>query len=167
LTLDTIWKRTAGISEHFMVAELSGKVDRIVVESQLRFLREYLSDLAEYESIPLPVYRKNKKDQRFVERTLHLACECCMDAAAHVISRMGYREPRDNKDLFQILSENNVLSESVSGAMIKMSQFRNIVVHDYTRIDPAIIVGILRENLVDFKRFAAEVIRFMDTLPAN
>ena len=110
-------------------------------------------------------YKRNKKDQRFVERTLHLACECCMDTAAHIVSRVGLREPRDNKDLFKILAENNILSEVVCKAMVKMSKFRNIVVHDYTRIDPEIVVGILRKNLSDFKKFATEVIHFIDTLP--
>ena len=148
-----------------MIAEnICKSVDHTVVESKLRFLKEYLSDLAEYESISLSNYRRNKKDQRFVERTLHLACECCMDTAAHIVSRLGLREPRDNKDLFKILAENNILSESVCGAMVNMSKFRNIVVHDYTRIDPEIVVGILRNNLQDLKRFASEVIRFMDTL---
>ena len=140
-------------------------VDRMVVESKLRFLKEYLSDLSEYESVTLPDYKRNKKDQRFVERTLHLACECCMDTAAHIVSRVGLREPRDNKDLFKILAENNILSEVVCKAMVKMSKFRNIVVHDYTRIDPEIVVGILRKNLSDFKKFATEVIHFIDTLP--
>lgn len=143
------------------------KIDRTVIESKLRFLKEYLSDLAEYETVSLPEYRKSKKDQRFVERTLHLACECCMDTAAHIISRMGFREPRDNKDLFEILSDNRVLSDSVCIAMVQMSKFRNIVVHDYARIDPEIVVSILRENLVDFRRFAAEIILFMDKLPAD
>ena len=148
-----------------MVAETSGKtVDRTVIESKLRFLKEYLSDLGEYEAIPLQAYRKSKKDQRFVERTLHLACECCMDVAAHIISRMNFREPRDNKDLFEILLENSILTEAVCSAMVKMAKFRNIVVHDYARIDPDIVVGILRKNLGDFKLFAAEILRFGDRL---
>lgn len=150
-----------------MVIEPSGKVDRTIIESKLRFLREYLSDLGEYESISLLDYKRSKKDQRFVERTLHLACESCMDVAAHIISRMGFREPRDNKDLFEILSENKIISEHVCSAMIKMSRFRNIIVHDYARIDPQIVVGILRKDLVDFKQFASEIIHFMDSSPTE
>jgi uncharacterized protein YutE (UPF0331/DUF86 family) len=146
-----------------MIAEKPGrKVDRAVVESKLRFLKEYLCDLADYESMPLTEYRKSKKDQRFVERTLHLACESCIDIAGHIVSRAGLREPRDNKDLFIILFENRILSESVCNAMVGMSKFRNIVVHDYTRIDPEIVVGILRKNLADFKRFAREILNFLD-----
>lgn len=120
--------------------------DREVVESKLRFLREYLEDMKEYETISLSDYRRRKKDQRFVERTLHLACECCLDIAAHIISRSGFREPKDNKDLFMVLYENGVITVTTQQAMIKMAKIRNIVVHDYARIDPQIVVGILKKT---------------------
>lgn len=135
--------------------------DMEVIESKLIFLREYLNDLKEYETITLSQYRKSKKDQRFVERTLHLACECCLDIAAHIISRKGLREPRDNKDLFNVLFENGVISEPVSNVMIKMAKFRNIIVHDYARIDPEVMVGILRKNLNDLKSFSREILQYL------
>ncbi len=138
-------------------------LDREIIDSKLRFLKEYLTDLEEYETISLNDYRQSKKDQRFVERTLQLACESCLDAAAHLVSRLGFREARDNKDLFVILFENGVISESTSQAMVKMSKFRNIVVHDYARIDPEIVIGILKNDLRDFTAFASEIIRLLDT----
>jgi len=116
-------------------------IDREVLESKLRFLREYMSDLKEYREISLKDYLSRKKDQRFLERTLHLACECCIDIAAHIISRQGFREPKDNKDLFAILFENKIISENVCNTMIKMAKFRNIIVHDYARIEPEIVLG--------------------------
>jgi uncharacterized protein YutE (UPF0331/DUF86 family) len=138
-------------------------IDREVIESKLRFLREYLGDLEEYKTISLIDYQTNKKDQRFVERTLHLACECCLDIAAHVISRLGLREPKDNKDLFVVLHENKIISEAVHTEMVKMAKFRNIVVHDYARIEPEVVMGILKKNLSDFNHFAREIITYMDT----
>ena len=138
--------------------------DREVVSSKLRFLREYLEDLKEYENVSLAVYQTRKKDQRFVERTLHLACECCLDVAAHLISRQGFREPRDNKDLFHVLHENGVIGEATCRSMVKAAKFRNILVHDYARVDPGIIIGILKNDLNDLKRFAGEVLQYMDAL---
>ena len=41
-------------------------LDREIIDSKLRFLKEYLTDLEEYETISLNDYRQNKKDQRFV-----------------------------------------------------------------------------------------------------
>ena len=138
-------------------------IDRDVVESKLRFLQEYLNDLKEYKDISLNDYRTSKKDQRFVERTVHLACECCIDIATHIISRQGLREPKDNKDLFAILFEENIISENICKAMIKMAKFRNIVDHDYARIEPEIVLGILRKDIGDFKKFAREIIGYLDT----
>ena len=92
-----------------------------------------------------------------------MACECCLDTSAHIVSRMGYREPRDNKDMFNILFENQVISEPVCTAMVKMAKFRNIVIHDYARIDPEIVIGILKKNLTDFKLFARDVIQFTES----
>jgi uncharacterized protein YutE (UPF0331/DUF86 family) len=143
--------------------ELADMHDTEVIESKLNFLREYLGDLKEYETISLSNYRRSKKDQRFVERTLHLAYECCIDIAAHIISRIGMREPRDNKDLFLVLFENGIISEPVSHAMIKMAKFRNIIVHDYARIDPEIVVVILQKNLEDLKSFSREILQYLDS----
>ena len=51
--------------------------------------------------------------------------------------------------------------------MVKMSKFRNIVVHDYARIDPDIVIGSLRKNLVDFKSYAHEIICFIDQIESE
>lgn len=46
--------------------------------------------------------------------------------------------------------------------MRKMTMFRNIVVHDYARIDPEIVVGILHRDVEDFNRFAAEILDYIN-----
>jgi uncharacterized protein YutE (UPF0331/DUF86 family) len=138
-------------------------IEKDVIQSKLRHLQEYLEDLAEYRGITLSNYITSKKDQRFVERTLHLACESCIDIAAHLVSRKALRAPKDNKDLFSVLHENGIISAPVEAAMTKMAQFRNIVVHDYTRIDPEIVIGILRSGVDDLKKFAAEILDFLDS----
>ncbi|MBT9174248.1 MAG: hypothetical protein DDT21_02660 [Syntrophomonadaceae bacterium] len=132
-----------------------------VVESKLKLLAEYRRDLKEYEKIRLEEYRKDKKIQRFIERTLQLSIECCIDIASHITSDEGFREAKDNKDLFIILNEEKVISASLLKNLIKMAQFRNIIVHNYTRIEPEIVVSILRKNIVDFDNFAKEIAKFI------
>jgi uncharacterized protein YutE (UPF0331/DUF86 family) len=39
----------------------------------------------------------------------------------------------------------------------KMAQFRNILVHDYAKIEPDIIHGILKNNVADFQKFIKEI----------
>ncbi|MFH1148437.1 MAG: DUF86 domain-containing protein [Pseudomonadota bacterium] len=132
-----------------------------IVESRLKLLEEYRNDLREYESMELADYRRDKKTQRFVERTLQLAIEACIDIASHIVSAEGFREAKDNKDLFVILSEQGILSTELLPAMMDMCKFRNIIVHDYTRIDPEIVIGILRRNLKDFDSFSKEIGKYI------
>ena len=91
-----------------------------------------------------------------------LGKESDVDIASHIISRSGFREPRDNKDLFTILFENSIIGDLTCHSMIKMAKIRNIVVHDYAQIDPEIVIGILRKDFSDFKAFAKEIIGFLD-----
>lgn len=132
-----------------------------IVESRLKLLEEYRNDLREYEDIKLADYRRDKKVQRFVERTLQLAIEACIDIASHIISAEGLREAKDNKDLFIVLNEKGIISTELLPAMMNMCKFRNIIVHDYTRIDPEIVIGVLRRNLKDFEAFSKEIGRYI------
>lgn len=60
--------------------------------------------------------------------------------------------------IFEVLAEAGLLDWVRRDAMIRMSGFRNLIVHEYGRIDPAMVVRILRENLQDFARFKAAVL---------
>jgi uncharacterized protein YutE (UPF0331/DUF86 family) len=54
------------------------------------------------------------------------------------------------------------LEEPHLEAFEKMAKFRNIVVHDYEKINPEIVVAILRNNLQDFKEFQASIIMYLE-----
>jgi uncharacterized protein YutE (UPF0331/DUF86 family) len=45
--------------------------------------------------------------------------------------------------------------------MTKMAKFRNIIVHDYARIEPEVVVGILRKDVEDRKRFSREILLYL------
>jgi len=59
------------------------------------------------------------------------------------------------------LHENNIIDEKRHSSLKKMSQFRNIVVHQYDKIDSAIVIGILRRNLNDFIAYRDSIIRYI------
>jgi len=40
-------------------------------------------------------------------------------------------------------------------------------VHDYARIDPEIVIGILSKNLTDFKAYAREILCFIDQIESK
>lgn len=129
-------------------------VERETIARRLTFLEEYCSDLDEARSLSWEKFARDKVIRRYIERTLHMAVEACLDIANHVIAYEGYREPIDNKDAFQVLFEQEILNEGLMENLKKMAQFRNVIVHDYIRIQPEIVYAILQKNLGDILEFA-------------
>lgn len=129
-------------------------VERDVIIRIFTNLDEYLRDLEELKKTStLQDFITNKVIRRYAERTLHLAVEACLDLAQHIISYQGFREPLDNKDCFQVLYEEGITSQSLADRLKKMAQFRNVVVHDYIKIDPEIVFAIIQKDLGDITAF--------------
>lgn len=131
--------------------------DTEVLRERLALLAEYIADLEAERNISLQDFKREKRIRRYVERTLHLAVESCLDIASHIISGEGLREPMDNKDIFVVLGEAGYLSDSLVKRLVKMAQFRNIIVHDYARLDPEIVWRILKRDVEDLKVFMEEI----------
>lgn len=132
-------------------------VDRNLLRLKLAQLSDYLNDLQEVQTVTLEQFQNDKKIRRYIERTLHLAIECCLDIGSHTIADNGWREPISNKDVFLVLAENGVFSKELLARLQKMAQFRNVLVHDYAKVDPEIVHSVLEKNLPDILEFVQAV----------
>lgn len=138
-------------------------VDKTLVLRKLSDLEMYLEQIKEYQNITVAQYRTDWKTQRIVERTLQIMIETCADIATHIVSDQKLRVPDTYADIFRVLSESGVLKEEFVERLIAMVRFRNIVVHDYEKIDPDIVVGILQRHLEDFSQFKDTIVNFIKT----
>ncbi len=136
-------------------------VDRELMLRKLADLEEYLRQVSEYQAITVEEYRRDWKIQRIVERTLQMAIEACVDIANHVIADRRLRVPGTYAEVFEVLGHADLLPADLRDLMVKMVGFRNVIVHEYARTDPALVVGILRDHLGDFTRFRAAVLSWI------
>ena len=136
-------------------------VDREVAERLLGLLGGYVNDLGAVRSISFAEYAADIRTKRFVERTLQIAIEACLDLGYHIIADEGLREPEDNKDVFKVLAEGGIIDAKLLEALQPMASFRNLIVHDYGKIDDEIVFGILQRRLGDFTEYARMVVGHM------
>lgn len=136
-------------------------VDDTLVFRKLAALEEYLLQIMEFKDINVKQYQTDWKLQRIVERTLQMMIETSADIASHVISDRKYRIPNSYAETFEILYENNLISKALCEMLKKMSGFRNIIVHNYDRIDAEIVVGILKKNLDDFICYKNAIVKLL------
>lgn len=134
-----------------------------VIRERLKLLSEYSSDLRQWQAVDLETYLENKLIRRAVERTLHLAVQVCLDIGQHLIAQRGFRMPEDNKDVFVVLGDEGVISEDLLPRLVTMAQFRNLIVHDYARIDNQVVFGILKRRLGDLDAFAQAIVLYLQS----
>jgi uncharacterized protein YutE (UPF0331/DUF86 family) len=137
-------------------------VDKSLVLRKLSDLSDLYRQMLEYRGITTRRYAADWKSQRIVERTLQMMVEICLDVANHIISDKGYRRPVGYADHFTVLRENKILSAKLTARMMQMAKFRNLIVHNYDKIDAEIVVGILKKNLTDFDAFKKAVVKFLE-----
>jgi uncharacterized protein YutE (UPF0331/DUF86 family) len=136
-------------------------VDQALIGRKMAQMETYLGQVKEFSNISIAAYKNDWKTQRIVERTLQILIELCMDIANHIISDGKMRLPAGYADIFKVLMENRIIDKRLWGRMERMAKFRNVVVHQYEKIDPAIVVSILHKNLTDFEKYQKAITKFL------
>jgi len=90
---------------------------------------------------------------------LQRAVQSAIDLAVHIISSEGWGLPRTLKEYFDILIEHKVIPAKLGENLKKMVGFRNIAIHDYSKIDVDILKNILTQRLKDLEEFYTSIIR--------
>jgi uncharacterized protein YutE (UPF0331/DUF86 family) len=136
-------------------------VDRLLLEKVLLDIKSNVRDLREAHDITWEVYRTDKRSRRFVERSLHILIEACIDVAQHIISDEHFREPASYKDAFAVLAEEGVIDPHDLARFEQMAAFRNLIVHYYERVDDAVVYGVFKRNLGDFDLFTERIVGYL------
>jgi uncharacterized protein YutE (UPF0331/DUF86 family) len=136
-------------------------VDKLLLGRKITQMEVYLGQIREYSKISVATYKNDWKTQRIVERTLQILIELCIDIANHLISDKDMRLPTGYSDTFEVLAENRIISKDLFKTMEKMAKFRNVVVHQYEKIEPSIVVSILHTNLGDFEKYKRAIIKYL------
>jgi uncharacterized protein YutE (UPF0331/DUF86 family) len=125
--------------------------DQELLAKKLAFIETCVREL---ESLAQPDrVETDIRERRFVEHTLQIAIQAALDIASHVVSDERLGEPRTNRELFDLLAAAGWLSPDLAATMRRMVGFRNVVVHGYTAVDPAILRDVLEHHLGDLVEF--------------
>lgn len=136
-------------------------VDPAILASRLGALEEYLERLETFRTVELERYLADPDLYHLAERYLHLSCECILDAAQHIVSDEGYRQPTSYKDTFAVLRDEGVLEADLAERLQGWMGFRNVLVHLYLTIDHELSFLAIRDQLEDLRLFAEAAGRFL------
>src|SRR3989338_1515071 len=124
-------------------------------------LRQYVLKLKELGAFSEADFLKDAMKKDSARLNLQYALETCLDLTNHLISRFGFRAPKDYADSFKVLVENGVVTEGFLTKLRKMAKMRNRLVHLYWETDDKEIYSVLKQHLSDFELFAKSVLYYL------
>jgi uncharacterized protein YutE (UPF0331/DUF86 family) len=130
-------------------------VDREIFSRRLEGLHGYFNRLRAFRDVAEAEFVAEPALHDLAERYLHLAFEACLDLANHWIADRSLPTPDANRDTFTVLERAGELPTELAERLRGWAGFRNILVHEYLRIDHAIAYRAIRDELGDLERLAA------------
>ncbi len=131
-----------------LVLNKSGIIERCInrVKEEYNDNPENLKIITKQDSIILNIQR---------------ACEASIALAMHIVAEEGLGIPQYSREAFELLANHHVIDESLAEQLMAMVGFRNIAVHEYQKLDLAILQSIIEKNLADLKAFTRQVLALL------
>ena len=101
----------------------------------------------------------NQTKQDAIILNLQRACETAIDLAMYVVNQRRLGAPQESRDAFILLQTGGILPADLATRMQRMVGFRNIAVHEYTRLNLEVVQAIITKQLDDFRAFSSTVVK--------
>ena len=98
-------------------------------------------------------FNQNYSHQDAAILNMTRACEQCIDLGSHIIRTRKMGIPNESKDVFRLLATKKIISLPLADKLQKMIGFRNMVVHEYQRINIDIVIAVIETGLDDLIEF--------------
>lgn len=102
---------------------------------------------------------ENQTKQDAIVLNLQRACETAIDLAMYVVSHRKLGVPQDSRDAFSLLQTAGILSADLADRMQRMVGFRNVAVHEYTRLNLDVVRTIIIKHLDDFRTYSSTIVK--------
>ncbi len=102
---------------------------------------------------------ENQTKQDAIGLNLQRARETAIDLAMYVVRPKGLGLPQESRDAFALIEKAGLLSTELAGRLQRMVGFRNVAIHEYTRLNLDILNTIVTTHLDDFRRFSSAIVK--------
>ena len=127
-----------------------------ILQRLLEQLEEHLLTI-ERMSFSLEELMADIDIQHLIERRLQLAIETCIDIASHIAAEKKLPGREKASDVFLLLGKYKIIESKLAENLAKAVGFRNILIHEYAKIDNQLVYRYYQDDLEDLRRFGKEI----------
>jgi len=128
-------------------------IDRELIEEHLQKMEEALARLAMYQDLSPEVLNSDLGLQWILEKGLQVLIQNLLDIGAHVLAGGFKNDWDDYSQIIRKLAVHGVIPSAFADKIKGMAGLRNILVHDYLRVDLEKLIEFVQFRLEDFLVF--------------
>lgn len=137
-------------------------VDERVVSVKLEQIEQYHGELAEKrDTLSRAEFLQNTTEQRAVERMFENAIQACSDLAQHIAAQEFDFDGNTAKGAVRVLQREGVIDEETTTTLVAAVGFRNVLAHEYGRVDTAEVYETLQTGLAVYDTYSQQVARWV------
>ena len=124
------------------------------IKDKIIEIEKFLEELSSVLPFNFEIYKTDFKLRAIGERYFEKIIESVVDLAFLVIRERNFNQPEEDKQSFDILASEKIISESLADKLKDAKGMRNILAHEYGRIDNELVFHSLVEELIpDVQKF--------------
>lgn len=132
-------------------------VDKQVIEQHLQNMEEALTNLGKYRSLSLEEFEKDLSLIWIAEKGLQILIQNLLDIGAHLLASEIKNDWDDYGEIILKLGQHGIIPRDFSEKIQGMAGLRNILIHEYLRVDVSKIYDLLKNRMGDFTEFMSYV----------
>ena len=102
--------------------------DKNKVDQKLLFMDTCLNKLKKLKAFDKEIFIEDFTKVDSAKYLLQVSIEAMLDISSHLIARNRWGKPKDNKEHFQILSDNGIIDKNDVSIYFKVCSSRQIVI---------------------------------------
>lgn len=132
-------------------------VDDVLLQKRISIER-CIQQVENYMSRPSSVaFNEDFLLQDAVTMNIQRACELSIDMANRVIRMRKLGVPKESRESFAILYTAKIIPQPMYQSLVAMVGFRNILVHEYTKLNPDILQAVITTHIYVLLDFATHI----------
>jgi len=136
-----------------------------LIQRKISLIQDDLTKLAKLSGFTMEEVSADFMKQATVERLLERIISRAIDVNEHIITELGDIEtepPKDYKATFHLLSKMDIYPKEFGESISKSVGTRNILVHEYDKIDPRIVYASISDCLKDYHQYCDYILKFLE-----
>lgn len=135
---------------------------KIIIQQRIRKTEEVVGELKKIRKLSREKFLEDQQVQYASMYAMIVGIEAICDIGNHILAKFFNRPAETYQDIILGLGETGVIPKSLAKKSKSMTDFRNLLIHVYLKIDPEKVYENLQKAPEEFTQFCRYFLKFLE-----